>query len=324
MVRFSGTIQAGCFHHVSSIAAAGLYKGVFREDMFEEAEGLQHAYFASKHKSEQLVRQSCPIPWRIYRPGIVGGRQPHRLKWKRSTDRIISSNRFNNCAGILPAWVPAIGLEGGRINLVPVDFVAAALDHLAHVPGQDGRCFHLTDPAPRRVGDVLNIFARAGHAPQMALRVNAGLLNMIPHGLVRSLMVLTPVKRIRDLAMQEFGLPPDMLQFVNYPTRFDCREAQKLLAPAGITVPPLEDYAWRLWDYWERELDPDLFVDRSLRGRVAGQVVLVTGGSAGIGHAAALKIARAGATTLIVGARCRKAEAGAGGGCRRWIAAGSL
>jgi NAD(P)-dependent dehydrogenase (short-subunit alcohol dehydrogenase family) len=299
VLRFAEAAHAGCFHHISSIAAAGLYKGVFREDMFEEAEGLQHAYFASKHKSEQCVRQSIAIPWRIYRPGIVVG-DSRTGEMEKIDGPYYFFKSIQQLRRILPAWVPAIGLEGGRINLVPVDFIVAALDHLAHLPGHDGKCFHLTDPAPRRVGDVLNIFARAGHAPQMALRVNAGLLNMIPQGLVRSLMVLTPVKRIRDLAMQEFGLPPDMMQFMNYPTRFDCREAQKLLAPAGISVPALEDYAWRLWDYWERELDPDLFVDRSLRGRVAGQVVLITGGSAGIGHAAAVKIARAGATTLIV------------------------
>src|SRR3990167_9287396 len=38
-VEFAKAIDAGHFHHVSSIAAAGLYEGVFREDMFEEAEG---------------------------------------------------------------------------------------------------------------------------------------------------------------------------------------------------------------------------------------------------------------------------------------------
>jgi len=38
--RVAKAIDAGHFHHVSSIAAAGLYEGVFREDMFEEAEGL--------------------------------------------------------------------------------------------------------------------------------------------------------------------------------------------------------------------------------------------------------------------------------------------
>jgi NAD(P)-dependent dehydrogenase (short-subunit alcohol dehydrogenase family) len=72
------------------------------------------------------------------------------------------------------------------------------------------------------------------------------------------------------------------------------------LRPAGIVVPPFEDYAWRLWDYWERHLDPALFVDRSLRGAVGGKRVLVTGGSAGIGKAIALKVAQAGAKTLIV------------------------
>src|SRR5690606_391856 len=32
VVAFANAIGAGCFHHVSSIAAAGLYEGVFRED----------------------------------------------------------------------------------------------------------------------------------------------------------------------------------------------------------------------------------------------------------------------------------------------------
>ena len=80
------------------------------------------------------------------------------------------------------------------------------------------------------------------------------------------MLALTPVRRIRKAIMKDLGLPEDVLQFVNYPTRFDCREAERLLQPGGITVPPLEDYAWRLWDYWERHLDPDLFIDRSLRG----------------------------------------------------------
>jgi NAD(P)-dependent dehydrogenase (short-subunit alcohol dehydrogenase family) len=63
----------------------------------------------------------------------------------------------------------------------------------------------------------------------------------------------------------------------------------------------LKDYAWRLWDYWERHLDPDLHIDRSLRGTVGGKVVLITGGSSGIGLAAAHKFAEAGAVTIICG-----------------------
>ena len=33
--------------------------------------------------------------------------------------------------------------------------VAKAMDYLAHQPGLDGRAFHLTDPEPMRVGEVL-------------------------------------------------------------------------------------------------------------------------------------------------------------------------
>ena len=45
--------------------------------------------------------------------------------------------------------------------------------------------------------------------------------------------------------------------------------------------------------------DPALFIDRSLKGTVGGKVVLVTGGSSGIGLSAACRFAEAGAITVI-------------------------
>ena len=68
-VQVANEIKSGCFHHVSSIAAAGMYEGVFREDMFDEAEGLDHPYFATKHESEKIARTQCKGAWRVYRPG---------------------------------------------------------------------------------------------------------------------------------------------------------------------------------------------------------------------------------------------------------------
>ena len=296
---FAQTISAKRFHHMSSIAAAGLYQGVFREDMFEEAERLEHPYFASKFQAEKIVREECRLPWRIYRPGIVVGDSK-----TGEMDKVDGPYYFfkliQKLRKILPPWLPVIGVEGGRINLVPVDFVVSALDHLAHLDGQDGHCFHLTDPDPHRVGDILALFARAAHAPDMGIRINAALLGLIPRGILDGVLALTPARRLREAIMKDLGLPDGILQFLNYPTRFDNRDAQRLLDPAGIRVPRIEDYAWRLWDYWERHLDPDLHIDRSLRGRVANRIVLITGGSSGIGKAAALKIAAAGAVTLIV------------------------
>ena len=95
------------------------------------------------------------------------------------------------------------------------------------------------------------------------------------------------------------------MQFLNWPTRYDRRETDAALEGSGIECPNLHDYAWRLWDYWERHLDPDLFIDRSLKGAVGGKVVLVTGGSSGIGLSAARRFAEAGAITVI----CARDEA---------------
>ena len=299
VVAFANDIGAGCFHHVSSIAAAGLYEGVFREDMFEEAENLDHPYFGTKHESEKIVRAECQVPWRVYRPGIVVG-DSRSGEMEKIDGPYYFFKLIQRTRQLLPPWMPTIGLEGGRINLVPVDFVVDALDHLAHKKGLDGKCFHLVDPEPKRVGEVLNLFAKAAHAPAMSLYVNAALLGFIPNSIKKGLLALTPVRRIRTAVLKDLGFPEDILTFVNYPTRFDCRDAQAALKGTGIAVPPFESYAWRLWDYWERHLDPDLLIDRTLKGQVKNKVVLITGGSSGIGLATAHKVAAAGATALIV------------------------
>ncbi|MBT8058653.1 MAG: SDR family oxidoreductase [Gammaproteobacteria bacterium] len=298
-IRLAESVKARRFHHVSSIAAAGLYPGIFTEEMFDEAVGLENPYFRTKHDSEALVRRRCKIPWRIYRPGMVVGDSR-----TGEIDKIDGPYYFfkliQKMRRAMPAWMPTIGLEGGRINIVPVDFVVQAMDHIAHLPRQDRKCFHLTDPKPKRIGEVLNIFAEAGHAPQMSMRIDARLFNYIPGALKQGLLMLPPVRRIYRQVLKDLGMPPDILKFINYPTKFDSRDTHRLLKGTGIRVPPLDDYAWRLWDYWERHLDPDLFIDRSLRGHVAGKVVVVTGGSSGIGHATAVMMGRAGARVAVV------------------------
>ena len=298
-LELAAAVKAGCFHHTSSIAAAGLYPGVFREDMFEEAEGLDDPYLRTKHDSEGLVRDEKRLKWRIYRPGMVVGDSR-----TGEMDKIDGPYYFfpviKKLREMLPQWMPTLGVEGGRINLVPVDFVADAMDHIAHKPKLDGHTFHLTDPEPMRVGEVLNTFARAGHAPEMTMRIDARMFAFVPGGIRMAVGNLPPVKRFIGMLLRDFRIPKQVMKFITYPTRFDNRETERALKGSGIAVPRLEDYAWRLWDYWERHLDPDLFVDRSLRGKVRNKVVVITGGSSGIGLATAQRVAEAGAVTIII------------------------
>ena len=347
MVEFAEAVEAGRVHMVSSIAAAGLYRGTWREDMFDEAQDLDtHPYFRTKHESEGVVRTECERPWRVYRPGIVVGNSE-----TGEMDKVDGPYYFfkliRRIRNAVPQWIPMPGVEGREINIVPVDFVVRAMEHIAHLEDLDGRAFHLTDPNPPTAGEAIDIFARAAHAPQSSVRVPAGALETV-EPILRLAVSATPLgDAVADRILADFGIPRSVLVYVNYPTHFDSRQTEMALSGTDITVPPLEAYAGKLWDYWERHLDPDLFRDRTLmgaaRGRlgliggiaqvieqqipdelmrlgrrlqgsislekaVRGRVVMVTGASSGIGKSAALKIAAAGGTVLLVARTPEKLE----------------
>ncbi len=292
-------LGAGCFHHMSSIAVAGRYPGPFTENMFEEAGELDHPYFRTKHEAEALVRATCRVPWRIYRPGMVLGDSATGVMDKIDGPyyffKIIQRMRDS-----LPRWMPLPGLEGGHINLVPVDFVAAAIDHLAHLPGEDRRCFHLTDPLDRRIGAVLNVFAHAAHAPRMTIPLEPVILQAVSSMTGAAHAGLQPLRRMLTQLLDDLRIPAPVLDLLDYPTVFPAGRTAELLTRAGIRVPPLEEYAWRLWDYWERRLDPDRPGIEPLSEAIRGRTVLITGGSAGIGRASALRLAAVGAKVIIV------------------------
>jgi NAD(P)-dependent dehydrogenase (short-subunit alcohol dehydrogenase family) len=301
VIEFANAHDIGRFHHVSSIAVAGEYRGVFQEDMFDEGQHLPHHYHRTKYESERLVREGVEAKTLIYRPGMVVGHSE-----TGEMDKVDGPYYFfkliQKLRGALPEWFPLAGPEGGQTNLVPVDFVARALDHIAHLPDEElpGDTFHLVNPEPMSVGGALNEFAKAAHAPQFAMRIDQNMTNAIPKQVRAGVMALPTVKRIRNQLYHDLGVPPAAMDHRDFYCTFDARDTQRALSGTGIAVPPLSSYAARLWDYWERNLDPDLFRERSLASAIKGKRILITGASSGIGLETALKVGEAGGKVLLV------------------------
>jgi NAD(P)-dependent dehydrogenase (short-subunit alcohol dehydrogenase family) len=309
VIEFVNAHDVGRFHHVSSIAVAGNYRGVFQEDMFDEGQRLPHHYHRTKYESERLVREGVEAKTLIFRPGIVVGHSE-----TGEMDKIDGPYYFfkvlQKLRHALPEWFPLAGPQGGQTNIVPVDFVAKAMDHIAHLPDADlpSDTFHLVNPEPMMVGEAINEFAKAAHAPQFAMRIDQHMTDAIPKPVRAGVKALPTVKRIREQLLRDLGIPPAAMENRDFNCKFDARDAQRALTGTGIAVPPLSTYAPRIWDYWERNLDPDLFRERSLASAIRGKKILITGASSGIGRETAIKVGEAGGEVLLVSRTREKLE----------------
>ncbi len=266
-VELATVVDAGCLHHMSSIAVAGDYRGVFTEDMFDVGQPLSTLTTAPNSRPSRSCDGSSITPWRIYRPAIVVGDSR-----TGAIDKVDGPYYFfpliKRAGERLPGWVPLVGPEFGHTNVVPVDFVVAAIDHIAHRPGLDGQTFHLANPTRQRVVDVVNALAQAAHAPRFAAQINGGPLTAVPEG--RAVAAGAGPRRPgraggwagRVRHPRGGGLLHRPARRVRHAERYAKRSRDP-----SIAAPALESYADKLWHYWERNLDPDRFRTSSFHAR---------------------------------------------------------
>ncbi|MEU2254892.1 SDR family oxidoreductase [Nocardia xishanensis] len=279
-------------HHVSSVAVAGDHKGKFFEEDFDLGQNLTSPYHRTKFAAEQLVRESRGVRWRVYRPAIVVGDSR-----TGEMDKIDGPYYFFSAIAklaALPSDLPMPLPDLGATNIVPVDYVAAAMVELVRKSGLDGRTFHLVNPRPQPFDAVYGALAAAAGAP-------AGIGPVPGSGLaLNGLAQLPGVPAVRDFLLSQLGIPPEVAPHVSFASEFVSESTEAQLRSSGLSVPPFESYAARLWQYWRANLDPNRDRPADSGDPLSGRIVLITGASSGIGLATAHAVARRGATVLMV------------------------
>ena len=296
---------------MSSVAAAGDFHGTFDETMFDEGQHLPSPYHRTKFESEQIVREEATVPWRVYRPSIVVGDSQ-----TGAMDKVDGPYYFFPMMKVLrdrlPAWLPLVGVDLGDTNVVPVDYVAKAMDHLAHLPDRDGEAFHLVNPEPQPVVEMINLFCAAAGAPQFATPIDrsvttAGPLALLPRAAAAALARSTRWSRSGAGAA---AARPD-----RRPARRPGRGAGAHQLPRRRSTPGAPSRRWpapaSASPTWSRTpgrcgatgrstSTPPPAATRGPARRSQGKYVVITGASSGIGQVTALKVAQAGGIPVLV------------------------
>jgi len=276
-------------HQLSSAAVAGDFAGEYTEDDFDVGQQLPTGRHRAAFDAEQLVRMSSDVPFRIYRTGVVVGDSR-----TGETDRITGPYHvFGLLARLtgLPSLTPILLPDIGRINVVPVDYVVAAMVELMHAEGRDGQTFHLTAAEPIGLRQIYRSVARTAGLPPL----RGGLPRQVASPL---LGVRGRAKVLRDMAATQIGVPPEAIDSLETAAVLQSESTREALSPSGIEPPPFSAYAPALWRYWAENLDPERTRSGDPDGPLVGRHVIITGASSGIGRAASVAVAARGATVF--------------------------
>jgi len=276
-------------HQLSSVAVAGDFAGEYTEDDFDIGQQLPTRKQRATFDAEQLVRASTEVPFRIYRTGVIVGDSR-----TGETDRITGPYHvFGLLARLtgLPSVTPILLPDIGRINVVPVDYVVAALVELMHAEGRDGQTFHLTALEPVGLRQIYRGVARCAGLPPL----RGGLPRRVAEPL---LGVRGRAKLLRDMAATQIGVPPEAIDSLETEAVFHSEFTREALSASGIEPPAFSSYAPTLWRYWSEHLDPERTRSGDPDGPLVGRHVIITGASSGIGRASAVAVAARGATVF--------------------------
>ena len=250
------------------------------------------------------------MPWRVYRPAIVVGDSQ-----TGAMDKVDGPYYFfpvlKRLRDNLPAWLPLVGVDLGDTNVVPVDYVAKAMDHLAHLPDRDGEAFHLVNPEPQSTVEMINTFCSAAGAPRFATPIDrnvtaAARLGLLPRrfraaSIVNGLVKLGPGAGRCSTRPSAGSASRPRCSRTPASGRSSTRGSPRRRWPApGSRCPTSRATRARCGATGRRTSTTSTGRDPKTRAALKGKHVVITGASSGIGQVTALKVAQAGGIPVLV------------------------
>lgn len=223
------------FQYVSTCYVSGRYAGIYRETDLDKGQEFNNYYEETKFLAEVDVqaRMKQGLPATIYRPAVVVG-DSKTGDTQKYDGPYFAMRWLLKQPGI--ALMPVVGdTHRTRLNLVPRDFVIAAIDALAGLPAAAGKVYQLADPEPLTIAEVIDAIAKASG------RV-----------VVKLPLPVTVAKRAIDHVPGVYRLmkiPSASIDYFVHPTFYDTTNTQADLGPLGISVPPLRSYLPHLVDF---------------------------------------------------------------------------
>jgi thioester reductase-like protein len=214
--------------YVSTAYVAGSRTGVVYEHELVMGQQFKNHYESTKFQAEVWVREVLDdVPTTILRPAIVVGDsqtgETEKFDGPYYVLRALSrSQRFGRP-------MPQFGRSQAKFNVVPVDYVVAAMVAAAGDPATLGETLHLVDPDPLTAGELVDLLSRIHTGGPTRGRIPAALVE-------RSLRI----KRVRQMFE---GIPAESIAYLNHPVVYDARRTVDLLAPHGLIPPKFGEYA---------------------------------------------------------------------------------